>query len=265
MRRPEPQSDWPESWRSSFHYDCLEVWGEQAASGYARAYRARRTLILDWVRRVAAPGARILDIAAAQGNFTLALAELGFEVTWNDLRGELAGYVRAKHERGAVHFAPGNVLDMEPGEFDVVLACEVIEHVARPDRLLARIAGLVRPGGFLVMTTPNGEYIRNRLPRFSDCPDPSAYEDRQFRPDADGHIFLLHRDELHELAARAGLEVRAAAFYCNAITRGNARLAPLLCRVPNAMVHAAEHAFRHLPDRVARKVHHGMAVLMRRP
>ena len=38
----------------------------------------------------------MLDLAAGQGNFSLALAERGYRVTWNDLRGDLEGYVRLK-------------------------------------------------------------------------------------------------------------------------------------------------------------------------
>ncbi len=85
------------------------------------------------VRRSAPPGARILDVAAAQGNFTLTLAEPGYEVTWNDLRHELAEYVRLKHEHGVVHYLPGEIFGLDASEpFDVVLATEIVEHVAHP-------------------------------------------------------------------------------------------------------------------------------------
>ena len=116
------------------------------------------------------PGARVLDVAGAQGNFSLALAEMGYRVTWNDLRGELADYVRLKHERGAVEYAPGNMFELRADTlFDAVLITEVIEHVAHPDQFLAQAAALVRPGGYVVMTTPNGRYFRNTLPKFSNA------------------------------------------------------------------------------------------------
>jgi hypothetical protein len=63
--------------------------------GYALAYRNR-------CQESHTPGATILDLAAAQENFTLALAERGYRVTWNGLRTDLAGYVQKKHERGEV-------------------------------------------------------------------------------------------------------------------------------------------------------------------
>lgn len=96
------------------------------------------------MERAASPPARVLDVAAAQGNFTLALAERGYRVTWNDLRADLAEYVRMKYERGEVEFVAGNILDLVPSDpWDVVVGCEVIEHVAHPDRFLEQLAALV--------------------------------------------------------------------------------------------------------------------------
>ena len=83
----------------------------------------------------------MFDPAAGQGNFSLALAERGYRVTWNDLRVDLAGYVRLKHEHGEIEFAPGNAFALEfPEPFDAVLMTEVIEHVAHPDDFLAKTA-----------------------------------------------------------------------------------------------------------------------------
>ena len=61
---------------------------------------------------------------------------MGYEVTWNDMRAELAGYVRLKQEFGTIHFAPGNAFNIDlPLPFDGVIT-EVIEQTAHPDRLL---------------------------------------------------------------------------------------------------------------------------------
>jgi 2-polyprenyl-6-hydroxyphenyl methylase/3-demethylubiquinone-9 3-methyltransferase len=265
MRRVEPRSDWPESWRYSYPYDLLEIYGSRHHRGYMHAYRERRRQTLDLVGLAAAPPARVLDIAAAQGNFTLALAELGYEVTWNDVRAELADYVRMKHERGVIRFAPGNAFDLEFKEpFDIVLITEVIEHVAHPDSFLLKTAGLTRARGHIVMTTPNGRYFRNHLPRFSDCPDPAQYENRQFRPDADGHIFLLHPDEVPRLARAAGLEVRELRLFTNPLTGGCLGSEPLLKLLPDRLVAAGERLTHHLPAVLRERACTGMAALLRR-
>jgi 2-polyprenyl-6-hydroxyphenyl methylase/3-demethylubiquinone-9 3-methyltransferase len=255
MKRPEPKPDWPESWKLSYHYDRMEVFGEEPRSAYASAYRERRRHSLELVAAAARPGARVLDVAAGQGNFTLCLAEQGYDVTWNDLRAELADYVRLKHEKGTVRYAPGNALELRFDEpFDVVLATEIVEHVAHPDEALRKLTALVKPGGQLVVSTPNGAYFRNRLPRFSDFPDPSVFESRQFQPDGDGHIFLLEPEELAGLARRAGLRILESRLFCNPLTHGHLKLRHLLPWVPAAWVAAAETASARLPAPLRRKL-----------
>jgi F0F1-type ATP synthase membrane subunit a len=81
MRRVVPAAGWPESWELSYHYDRLELYGESPRSGYVYAYDSRRRTTLDLVRRAVAPGATVLDVAAAQGNFTLALALISVIMT----------------------------------------------------------------------------------------------------------------------------------------------------------------------------------------
>lgn len=258
-------SSWPESWKTSYQYDQLELHGARSNPGYTNSYLIRKRRAVAAVQRVAAPGARVIDIAAAQGNFSLALAELGYAVTWNDLRSELADYVRLKHREGLVEYAPGDVFSLEFDKpFDVVLATEVIEHVAHPDAFLRKLADLLRPGGNIIITTPNGEYFRNRLPRFSDCDDPGKYEAVQFQPNADGHIFLLHADEIPSLASSAGLEIRAMEFFTNPLTAGYLQTRRVLPILPKRVVRAIEALTTRLAGRLGRKLHTHMLVTLQK-
>ena len=196
MKRIQPDPSWPQSWKDSYFYDQSEIYGEISHHGYAYAYENRRRETLRLLTEVLTPGARILDIAAAQGNFSLALAELGFDVTWNDLRSELADYVRLKHERGQIQFAAGNAFELQfPALFDAVLITEIIEHVAHPDEFLAKAAALVRPGGYIVMTTPNGGYSETRCRSFPSAPIlPSSNQSNSNRtPTATFFFFISMR------------------------------------------------------------------------
>ena len=254
MKRIQPQPDWPQSWKESHFYDQSEIYGEISHYGYAYAYENRRQASLQLLTEVLSPGARILDIAAAQGNFSLILAELGFDVTWNDLRPELADYVRLKYERGKITYAAGNAFELSfPAPFDAVLITEVIEHVAHPDEFLAKAAALVRSGGYIVMTTPNGGYFKNRLPKFSECADPSVFESIQFKPNSDGHIFLLHPDEIQPLAKRAGLSVDKIVLFTNPLTAGHVKTEQVLKIVPRAVVRLAEKTSQLLPSTLKQK------------
>jgi SAM-dependent methyltransferase len=266
MKRIVPEPDWPASWLKSFAYDLMEVYGEPASDlGYASSYRVRNRLAIDLIRSVAAPGARVLDVAAAQGNFSIALAERGYDVTWNDIRAELAEYVDLKRERGLIAYSPGNILDLEPtGDYDVVLATEVVEHVAHPDRFLTHLGLFLRPGGYLIVTTPNGAFVRNKLPRFSDHSDPAIFEGVQFQPNADGHIWLLYPDEIAPLAVRAGLLPRDLRLFTNPLTAGWMKTTPLLRALPAGVVDALERLSRRAPRPLRERLMTHMVIVLRR-
>jgi 2-polyprenyl-6-hydroxyphenyl methylase/3-demethylubiquinone-9 3-methyltransferase len=266
MKRLHPEANWPETWKQSHSYDLEEIYGVISNRGYAFAYDNRRKRALRLLTEVLPPGATLLDIAAAQGNFSLTLAEMGYDVTWNDLREELQGYVQLKHERGVIRFAPGNAFDLVfPDLFDAVLITEIIEHVAHPDDFLLKTAQLVKPGGYIVMTTPNGAYFLNALPKFADCPDPGIYESVQFKPNSDGHIFLLHPGEIPPLARRAGLEIEKSELFTNPLTSGHVKTEPLLRILPRSAVNAIEAATQRLPGPLRAKLSVQMAVRFRKP
>jgi 2-polyprenyl-6-hydroxyphenyl methylase/3-demethylubiquinone-9 3-methyltransferase len=267
MKRIPFDSSWPASVQLSHHYDELEFWGNRSSLGYTYAYKNRFEAAIKLVSQAAKPGARVLDVAAAQGNFSLRLAEMGFRVVWNDLRAELGDYVRRKQESGEVEYRAGNLFDFPPetiGKFDVILATEIIEHVAHPDQFLQKLASLLNPNGTIVLTTPNGGYFRNKLPRFSDCPDPSIYEAVQFKPNADGHIFLLHADELARLAADVGLKVDKLVLFTNSLTNGHLKTSAMLRFVPAALVKLLEKFTQALPGPLRRRVNVQMAAALRR-
>jgi 2-polyprenyl-6-hydroxyphenyl methylase/3-demethylubiquinone-9 3-methyltransferase len=255
MREVAPEADWPPSWRESYKYDLEEVFGVPSNLGYALAYRNRRRETIKLITEALTPGATVLDLAAAAGNFTLDLAERGYQVTWNDLRAELIGYVQKKYERGNVRFAAGNIFELNSEEgFDGILLCEVIEHVAHPNRFMSHVASLLKPGGVAVMTTPNGLYFKNDLPRFSDCPDPSVFESVQFKPNSDGHIFLLWPDEVRRLAAESGLLIEKQVFFTTPLTNGHLKTQFLLRVMPQSWTWAIERMARQLPITVQERL-----------
>ena len=266
MHHVVPTSDWPQAWHTAYAFDCEEVYGQIRNRGYAYAYAERQHQTLQMVQRSVPAGARVLDIAAAQGNFSLALAEAGYNVTWNDLRSDLVDYVKLKHQNGQVSYAAGNAFELQFAQpFDAVLITEVIEHVAHPDQFLAKVAELVKPGGAIIMTTPNGAYLRNTLPRFSDCPDPSVYESGQFKPDADGHIFLLSPDEINRFAKQCGLQIEHCSYFVNPLTNGHLKTAALLAVLPRSWVQRIERLTQGLPTGWQQKLLIQVGVVFRKP
>jgi 2-polyprenyl-3-methyl-5-hydroxy-6-metoxy-1,4-benzoquinol methylase len=255
MKRVYIEDSWPDTWKYSYPYDLQEIYGEIRHYGYAYAYANRRKHTLQLVEEVLPKGASILDVAAAAGNFTLTLAEMGYEMTWNDLRTDLADYVRMKHERGVVHYAPGNAFELGFKEqFDCVLITEIIEHVAHPDEFLQKASAMLKPGGYIVMSTPNGRYFINKLPKFSECPDPSLFESQQFKPNGDGHVFLLWPDEIELLGAAAGLVLEKHAILTNPLTAGHVKFENLLKLLPQWAVETTEVVTNRLPYALRQRI-----------
>jgi 2-polyprenyl-3-methyl-5-hydroxy-6-metoxy-1,4-benzoquinol methylase len=151
-------------------------------------------------------GKRVGDFACAQGNFGLLLAEKGYDVTAVDINKEFLEYAKKKYTHGKFETRLANLMDFRAETpFDCVLAGEVIEHVARPDLLLASAAANLNPGGILIVTTPNGNVYSANLPTFSQVKDFDALIPKQFH--WGDHLFLYTLEELETLFKTAGFDV----------------------------------------------------------
>jgi 2-polyprenyl-3-methyl-5-hydroxy-6-metoxy-1,4-benzoquinol methylase len=99
-------------------------------------------------------GARLLDAGCGTGLFSQLADERGADVVSLDLGPNLLAEVAKKCDSERV---VGSVSDLpfEDESFDFVVCTEVIEHTPEPRRSVAELARVVRPGGTLVVTTPN--------------------------------------------------------------------------------------------------------------
>ena len=83
------------------------------------------------------------------------IKDLGFSPTGTDL---IEGNFQL---RGEVPFSALNLNDPLPsemiGKFDCVTALEMIEHLENPRQLLRQCFAALRPGGVLIVSTPNIE------------------------------------------------------------------------------------------------------------
>lgn len=91
------------------------------------------------------PEHRLLDYGCGGGQFVKYLRTKGYaRVVGYDPYGDPDGF--------------GNAV-LEKKSFDYILLSEVIEHVEEPRPLLAKLSGMLKKGGFLLVGTPNSDYI----------------------------------------------------------------------------------------------------------
>jgi 2-polyprenyl-3-methyl-5-hydroxy-6-metoxy-1,4-benzoquinol methylase len=165
---------------------------------FGHQYRQRVDAIYSAVRHHAT-GRKVADLGAAQGNISIGLARLGFKVTAVEQNQAFIEYAQTKKDSDLVEWRCADLRSFNSeDEFDAVVLGEVIEHTGTPERLLATVASVLRPSGVLVLTTPNGERIREHLPNFKDwrAAQTSVPEWVQFGPAGEDHQFLYTRDEL---------------------------------------------------------------------
>lgn len=209
---------------------------------------------------------RVLEVAAGDGALCACLAANGISVAANDLRVEVLRSAIANFDtKDSIAVLPGNLFDLDPrdtGRFDLVIAAEVIEHVAHTDNFLRHLAKFLVPNGHILLTTPNGAYFRNRLPTHSAVTDFKALESKQFRPDADGHLLLITRRELITIARRSGLYPVGINLMATPFITGHCRFSIIRHRRVARLCYWCESLSRHLPVRLQEKLCFSMSALL---
>ncbi|MDQ3879444.1 MAG: class I SAM-dependent methyltransferase, partial [Actinomycetota bacterium] len=104
-------------------------------------------------------GARVLEIGCGAGMLSVALAHRGFDVTATDSSAEMLQAAAEAAARDRVHIglvrADALVLPVPAQTFDLVAAVGVLPWVSSPQRALAEIARVLKPGGAAVVTSDN--------------------------------------------------------------------------------------------------------------
>jgi len=126
-------------------------------------------------------GLRAADIGCGGGLLSEPLARLGAQVTGVDAGEQTIAVARAHAAESGLpidyRLGTAEALAGAGERFDLVLALEIVEHVAEPAGFLAALAALVAPGGLLILSTLNrtakafalavvgAEYVLRWLPR----------------------------------------------------------------------------------------------------
>lgn len=112
------------------------------------------------------PASEILDAGVYPGHLAFALRHLlGASVTGAGFRFP-GGFLESMQRAGVALTEVDLEREPLPGPaaaFDVAVATEILEHFWNPSFFLGEMLRLLRPGGHLVLSTPNLVDIRNRL------------------------------------------------------------------------------------------------------
>jgi 2-polyprenyl-3-methyl-5-hydroxy-6-metoxy-1,4-benzoquinol methylase len=105
---------------------------------------------------------RLLDVGCGNGHYLARMQAYGWEVAGIEIDAKAAEIARS--ERGlTVHNGPVEGAPFPAASFDVVTSQQVLEHIAEPHSFMKAISAYLRPGGHLVLATPNARSLGHRL------------------------------------------------------------------------------------------------------
>ena len=149
----------------------------------------------------------VLDIGCGNGFLCAALHKEGYKVAGVEY--DSNGYEIARKTYPMIHFYQGSIYDSPdalcsayPERFDCVISTEVIEHLYSPAKLPLFAKKLLKPNGFLIISTPYHGYLKCLL--ISLLAKYDAHHDVLWEG---GHIKFWSRKTLSTLLKNTGFNV----------------------------------------------------------
>jgi len=144
------------------------------------------------LRRYVVPGGRVLEIGCAHGFFLEMIQPIYPGSMGIDISEAATAYARSR----GLDVRAGDLLETGfNASFDAVCLWDTLEHLSRPYEVMRRAVALLKPDGFLFLTTGDfGAW----LPRWQ------GLKWRQIHPPT--HLFYFTRPSLRQLCRRVGVE-----------------------------------------------------------
>lgn len=177
-------------------------------------HQSRREHVESALRRLAKErgGTDALEVGPGSGIYLALLCELFEHVTASDIEPEYLDHLdRVVAEHPNLELAVDDIASssLKPESFDLVLCSEVIEHAPEPERVVAGLRRVLRPGGALVLSTPQARSTLELASRVAFLPGIIDIVRRVYREPIlpTGHISLLTVREVEALLASNGFRV----------------------------------------------------------
>ncbi|MFJ8663658.1 class I SAM-dependent methyltransferase [Streptomyces sp. NPDC093795] len=223
------------------------------ASGEARTLRQAR-MLADALGPVGPgrPAATVLDVGCGDGSAGAIAARVldGHRIVGIDWSQDALRRAAPRLSQVVRGELTGSGLPFASGSADAVLFSEVVEHLVDPDSALDELRRVLRPGGHLMLSTPNLAAWYNRAlllagvqPVFSEV----SLRGIHGRPGSEvvGHLRLYTARALREFVAASGFEVvKVAGAPFHGVPRPLRPLDRLACGVPSLASILLVHARR---------------------
>ena len=162
-------------------------------------------------------GVRLLDAGCGAGILIREARLRGWSADGVELSAELAA--RARVNNPEANIITGDIQNQEPKErgYDAVICLDILEHVLSPITMVENCREILRPGGLLMLQTPNTRSLRGRVRGAKwEMLDPDQHMNL-FSPDALRVLLTTVGFDILEMttASGTGLEKGAASWVAN--------------------------------------------------
>ncbi len=172
----------------------------------------RRTAVLQTLAEVSGmlPNPiTFVDLGCGSGTYLRATqaffqTRIGVDLALHKLR-----FARNSAQADSSRYVTASVLEvpLETGCADVILCSEVLEHFPEPGLVIAEVARIARPGGFVIISSPaRADLIALAKSVFGSGPSNSR---RLERADMHGHYWYFAPSHLVSMITAAGFGVRS--------------------------------------------------------
>jgi GT2 family glycosyltransferase/SAM-dependent methyltransferase len=151
-------------------------------------------------------GKRVLDAASGEGYGSAILAAAGAAVTGVEIDLQTVEAARRRYPATTFVQADAAALPFEDGCFEVVTSFETLEHVAEPTRMLDEFRRVLKPGGLLIVSTPDKTTYNSYL--------------------AEPNPFHIHELERHEFRQALSARFRNVTLYGQRVVFGSLLSSP---------------------------------------
>lgn len=137
---------------------------------HRRWFEHPNTALFDRIAATIPDGSAVLDVGCGKGHFLRRLEEKrpDLDLTGIDLS--------APESSDRIRYIRGDIMTVDPGQFDVVVSLAVIEHIPDVTAFVQRLRSAVRAGGEVVTMTVNESSLLYRLARASRPITPIAFD-----------------------------------------------------------------------------------------
>jgi 2-polyprenyl-3-methyl-5-hydroxy-6-metoxy-1,4-benzoquinol methylase len=109
---------------------------------------------------------KIIDIGCGNGYLGKALKEKKAIVHGCDISNDAVSQAKKELDRAFQFDASSNNFEEIEEKYDIIISTELIEHLLEPEKFLENLKKILKPDGFIVLTTPNFLMWSNRIKMF---------------------------------------------------------------------------------------------------